>query len=79
MKKMTVEQFLNTVDRRNKVYLQSTRNKKGEELVEVTNYIRGSQCVRSWEVFQVYTLENGDCFVLQVDLPPAAVAALEQE
>ena len=79
MNRMTIGRFLNTVKSSAEVYIQSAYDTVGDQLVEITDYIRGSLCVMSWEVSEVYTLEDRESYVLQVDLTPAVVAALEEE
>ena len=79
MNRMTIGQFLNTVKSSAEVYIQSASDTVGDQLVEITDFIRGSLCVMSWEVSEVYTLEDRESYVLQVDLTPAVVAALEEE
>ena len=79
MNRMTIGQFLNTVKCSAEVYIQSAHDTIGDQLVEITDYIRGSSCVMAWEVSEIYTLEDRESYVLQVDLSPVVVAALEEE
>ena len=48
MNRMTIGQFLNTVKSSAEVYIQSAYDTVGDQLVVITDYIRGSLCVMSW-------------------------------
>lgn len=77
MKRMTIGQLDEAVGREAPIYIQSADDSVGDQLVELTNYLRGNSCILSWEVTRLYTLEGKAGYVAQVDLPEAVVAVLD--
>lgn len=78
MSQMTIGQLDEALNRETPLYLQSSFDPVGDQLVELTNYLRGNICVLSWAVSKLYPLENRNGLVAQVHLPSVVVAALEE-
>ncbi len=78
MRQMTIGQLDDALGREMPLYIQSSFDPVGDQLVELTNYLRGNVCVLSWAVSKLYPLENRNGLVAQVHLPPAVVTALEE-
>lgn len=78
MMQMTIGQLDDALNRETPLFIQSSYDSAGDQLVELTNYLRGNICVLSWAVSKLYPLENRNGLVAQVQLPPAVVAALEE-
>lgn len=78
MRQMTIGQLDDALGRETPLYIQSSYDPVGDQLVELTNYLRGNVCILSWAVSKLYPLENRNGLVAQVQLPPAVVTALEE-
>ena len=79
MKLMTLGQLDEAIGREEPIYIQSIYGPIGNHLVELTDRLRGIQCLMSWEISHLFTLENRKGVVGQVALPDAVVIALEVE
>lgn len=79
MKQMTIGQLDEAVGREEPIYIQSLYDPVGDHLVELTDLLRGCQCLLSWEITHLCTLENKQGLVAQVALSDAVVMALETE
>lgn len=79
MNLMTIGQLDRAVGGKEPIYIQATFDPSGDNLVELTDQLRGCYCLLSWEVSHLFTLENGAGMVAQVALPNPVVMALEDE
>lgn len=51
------------------IYLQAMEEEGEEGLVELTDFMRGSECITSWAIHKLLPTKDGEAFIAVINLP----------